>query len=663
MRFLRGWVGHSLGNDARAVGQLEAAAGAFPELEDYRLWALAGARLASGDAEGAARAAEELEAMSGSRFSAKAAVLRARALEAAGRERDAATVLTKLLDGRAGGGVDRPAARATLARCLEKGGDAAGAAREWRLIAVSAPESGAATRALEALGRLVPDQPLTAAERLRRAERLHEKNRHEGAIAELERMGPRPAGVRAMRLKWLRGASLYEMRGHYEEAARILGEVARSGGPEAEDAAFLAARSLSRAHHDSEAAAAFRRFARAHPTSARVDEALRLAALAELEGGRAKRGARELARLERTTKDLAIRQDARWRVGFELVASGKARAAIPILDSYAADADQAMDRARGAYWGAVARLAAKRTKDGTARLRKVVAESPLHFYGLFARQRLLDLGEDPGPPFGTRTTPDPEPPISPARAPTKAIETLLALGLVGEAEHEIGRVKGLGRQDLVALYRTAHATERLYRLARDTMGGALDRPPAGDARLAWALAYPRPHRTLVDDEARAAGLPEGLLWAIMRQESSFDPEVVSYANAVGLLQLLPSTARRVATDGGLRYEEGMLFEPARNIELGARYLGGLLRRFKGQLPLAIAAYNGGPGNVDLWLARFGDRATDEFVERIPFDQTRNYVRRVLGSYARYRYLYGGTGDWPIEVPMTLDRTRASGPDY
>jgi soluble lytic murein transglycosylase len=221
----------------------------------------------------------------------------------------------------------------------------------------------------------------------------------------------------------------------------------------------------------------------------------------------------------------------------------------------------------------------------------------------------------------------------------------------------------VSREDQIALWQRAHATERLHDLARSAMGADLGRPPTGAARRAWAFAYPRPYRTLVETEAAAAGLPPTLIWAVMRQESSFDADVVSTADARGLLQLLPTTAARVARELGVPFQESQLDVPMHNVRLGARYLGALLTRYRGQAVLAIAAYNGGPHAVDGWLDAFGDRPTDEFVERIPFDQTRNYVRRVTSAWARYRYLYEGDGDWPFEIPLTLVRDRAGGPDY
>jgi soluble lytic murein transglycosylase len=123
----------------------------------------------------------------------------------------------------------------------------------------------------------------------------------------------------------------------------------------------------------------------------------------------------------------------------------------------------------------------------------------------------------------------------------------------------------------------------------------------------------------------------------MTVESAWCPRVVSSAGAVGLLQLMPITARRIARARGLpAFHLARLFEPDTSIRFGAWYLGQLLQRFGGQYPLAVAAYNGGPHNVAAWVRRKADKSElDELVEEIPFRETRLYVKKVTALAARY----------------------------
>jgi soluble lytic murein transglycosylase len=153
--------------------------------------------------------------------------------------------------------------------------------------------------------------------------------------------------------------------------------------------------------------------------------------------------------------------------------------------------------------------------------------------------------------------------------------------------------------------------------------------------------------------------PTGVLEAsisdgIMRQESSFDPAVVSGAGAVGLMQLMPATAQRTARKNGLSYNN--LFDPDQNMMLGTTYLSGLVQDFGTCLPMAIAAYNAGPTNVANWLAEYGDPELGknpgganmiDWVEEIPFNETRNYVERVSESITIYRAQITGSADFPL----------------
>jgi soluble lytic murein transglycosylase len=132
----------------------------------------------------------------------------------------------------------------------------------------------------------------------------------------------------------------------------------------------------------------------------------------------------------------------------------------------------------------------------------------------------------------------------------------------------------------------------------------------------------------------------------MRQESAFDPEVVSPARAVGLMQLLPETARAVAKDAKLDHDESMLTVPEHNIALGARYLRELLDKLDDVVPLAVAAYNAGPEAIQRWLSKSKGESLDVFVEAIPFIETRGYVVRVMGNLARYGYLEKGEAGVP-----------------
>ncbi|HVR64188.1 MAG TPA: lytic transglycosylase domain-containing protein, partial [Polyangia bacterium] len=247
---------------------------------------------------------------------------------------------------------------------------------------------------------------------------------------------------------------------------------------------------------------------------------------------------------------------------------------------------------------------------------------------------------------------------------------LLAAGLYTEAGWEAERserdvIKHLGSTagllTMLDVYRRGENFHRAYQLAEGQGGEALAAAPAGTARALWEAAYPRAYADLVEKFGPGAGNPDLFLYAIMRKESGYSPDDVSYADARGLLQMIPPTSARVAGLVGDPFFADELFEPAVNVRLGASYIGALYRKFGQQVPLAAGAYNAGPRAMTRWCDQHAGHPTDEFVELIAFAQTREYVKRVSGIYARYRFLYGPT---PFELPLTLDlRYRPEGPDY
>jgi soluble lytic murein transglycosylase len=152
----------------------------------------------------------------------------------------------------------------------------------------------------------------------------------------------------------------------------------------------------------------------------------------------------------------------------------------------------------------------------------------------------------------------------------------------------------------------------------------------------WRLAYPRAFPELVSKNSKANRVPESLQLAIMREESAFSPKAESFANALGLTQMLVRTAQRFANE---RLTRETLLDPSKNLEVSSRFLAFLLDHFGGALPLAIAGYNAGEAAVDRWLRERGALELDEFIETIPYDETRNYTKRVLASVFAYSWLY------------------------
>lgn len=157
----------------------------------------------------------------------------------------------------------------------------------------------------------------------------------------------------------------------------------------------------------------------------------------------------------------------------------------------------------------------------------------------------------------------------------------------------------------------------------------------------WRLAFPLPYRSQLEEYSRANSLDPFLVAALIRQESEFNPKAVSRSNARGLTQILPSTGRQLSRKLGIRgYRTSMLFSPDTNMKLGTYYLKALSDQLQGQWEAALASYNAGKSRVTGWLSAANFHEPAEFVESIPFNETRLYVQSVLRNAEVYRRLYG-----------------------
>jgi len=207
-----------------------------------------------------------------------------------------------------------------------------------------------------------------------------------------------------------------------------------------------------------------------------------------------------------------------------------------------------------------------------------------------------------------------------------------ALGLADSSRPEI--LWGLSK-----LYAEAGAVKLSHAAGRRALSAAPSTWPAGAWVDAWKLAYPAPFQQIVQREAKRTGQSPALIYAIMREESAFDPDAESLADAYGLMQLIVPTAKSIARPLGLPADRVSLKRPSVNIALGTGELARLAQAFPENTLLAIPAYNAGPGNPKRWLRERPNADFDLWVELIPYVETRRYVKRVLSSRAAYAFLY------------------------
>jgi soluble lytic murein transglycosylase len=507
-------------------------------------------------------------------------------------------------------------------------------------IADASPSEGALARRLEE--RAMP----STADRIDRGEQLIRARRFEMAVEELEAIDPGDDFELRRRWHHVYGMALFRTRVRYLDAARVLHESASLGGAYEIEDAFHSARALSRADKDARAIRAYRRFALRYPRSKRAPEARFLAAWLEIRLGRSN-GEKQMQRLVTGKGQVRgrWRRSALWELGFRAFETQRYGRAAHFLAQYGKLASSAMERARGHYWLG---RAYRRGPKAVAAYRDAIAVEPLHWYAVLAAQRLRRIGTAPPEPFDAALSPSSV--ERPDRAPTLPQTVLLyqSLGLDRDGvrwmtEREAELAGGYPRSQripvLADLYRQAGAYREALRIARRRMT-FLQSDPA-EHRWWWDAAYPMPWLELVD--AHRGELPRALVYATMRQESGFQSEVVSRAGAVGLMQVMPELATKIV---GAPVTRRALQNPEENIDLGVREMKALADQLNHVYPLSIAAYNAGKSRVRRWLRESGRMELDRFVERIPFNETRNYVRRVSTHYARYRYLDDPASGWP-----------------
>jgi soluble lytic murein transglycosylase len=347
------------------------------------------------------------------------------------------------------------------------------------------------------------------------------------------------------------------------------------------------------------------------------------------------RTAYRLAREHRLTEGADF-AEAEWLAGWTALRARDPKLALGHFRNLFLNARTPIVQSRSAYWAA----RALEQLGQAANAREWYGKAAAHvttFYGQLAIARLGPITDAPLPPEPT---------------PAEAEAAAFAAREVPRVVRRLTAIRETTRIDpfVMRLIEVADKPEQMVltaRLARDAgrtdLALTVARRAFRDGVILIDAGYPvLPHVT-----AAPNGTPEpALVHALIRQESNFAPEAISRAGARGLMQLMPSTAKWIAGKHGLPYSEPLLTaDPTYNLTVGQTYLNGVLDSFSGSYVLSLAAYNAGPGRVRQWIREFGDPRDPgvdviDWIEQIPFNETRNYVQRVLESLQVYRLRKG-----------------------
>lgn len=501
-------------------------------------------------------------------------------------------------------------------------GDSAAARAELYGLFARAPESDdAASGVTLAHGPLPPRTPV---ERVALARTL----RTHGAAAEAREQVERAvaAGDSSGATRILLG-ELNTSLGRYRDAEAAYRLAARDSGWTAL-ALYRRARVLLRLA-DPGALEALSGFAQTYPADTAAPTALYLVGDDLADRGDAAGSERWLAELTRRYPVDPRSSLARFRLAAAARGRGASDSAARL---YAVEiAVGGAQRAAARYW--LARLARERGDSAGADSiwRALAREDSVGYYGVHARRvaglPALQIASDTAERTAT------------ADSGLARLDTLLLAGLDTEAALEVRALLTRTPQtldDLLA-WSVGLAARGWGSTAVRLAWSAAPRAP-NDARVLRAI-FPWPRRAALEAEAREFGIDPALFAAIVRQESTFDSEALSRAGARGLTQLMPRTAAQAARGLDVAYAPEWLTVPDLNLHLGASHLAALLKRFGGRVEVAVAAYNAGGAPVIRWLKKPGAEDGDQFIEQIPYQETRGYVRSVLRNRELYRALY------------------------
>lgn len=560
-------------------------------------------------------------------------------------------------------------ARFRIAAVYQHNGNTAQAIRGYRRFLRRHPSHPLSDRADRALLELGGERAarLTDTEHIARAARLTDAHKWHRAIAELSLIADTaPANIR-LRRDYDYAMTLFKMRQRYGDAGTILLRIYRRLGPSAADALFHGARAMSRVDRDKLAIKNYLKLVRRYPTSTRAPEALFLAGWLEFNLGNYRLGIPHLRRVLRRYRQSRWATSARWFLGLSHLLLGEHKRAERHF-AVLAERRGWSKGGKGNYWLGRARQLQGKNRSALTAYRATVRRFPFSWYAILARARGKQLGATIGP-FGGKPRRGPIRPIATDSAGNKVsdgalriADELLDAGMRVEAGYELRRREtsylrrhksGAAMAALLSRYRRANDFHRPWMIAI-VYGGknALRSAPRGVVKRWWRHAYPLAYNQLVERWRHEGDNPKYYLQAIMRRESGFDRHNLSYADAIGLLQMIPPTTKKVAAEIGIEYSRDKLYDPATNIRTASWYIGRLLAKFRNQIPVASASYNSGPTPVMRWLDKHGHRPIDEYVELVPYRQTREYGKMVTADYARYLYLYAGT---LYEQPLAINR--------
>jgi soluble lytic murein transglycosylase len=636
---------------SQAVPPLKSARSHAGELGDYVDYFLGNAQFSSGDARGAVATLDGFEKRySDSLLLRDVLMLQAKAMLAAGQAREAIRLLES----------HRTPARAdvelALGRAYAAAGQADAAAEAWRRayftmpLASDSDEAGAQLKALSERAKL--PAPLQA-ERKQRAELLLQGKRYKEAAEEYHNLLSEShlADENGVRLGL--GGALFRLK-KYREAREFLEKIPESADERNSERLYYLAE-MARGRDSQRFTGLLQTLRNSAPQSPWLEQLLLSSANSQLLLRNFDSAARFYTELYTRFPNGTNASYAHWKAAWLSLRLGDSAQARRRFEEQIRLYPASAEVPNALYWRG--RLAEEEQDWNKARAyyQKLSDRFRFFYYAELARERLRVIkidGNAPAVPLLSKIPPA-TPPVrfsrSAAPADNLRVQRSFLLQNGGLFDLAIGELQAAYSGDgslwaageIVRIYQSTGRYYRALQMLKRGVPGYFSFEIADLPRPFWEALFPRLYWSDIQKYSEENQLDPFLIAALIRQESEFHAGAISRARALGLMQILPSTGRTLAREIKLRhFSTNMLLDPSVNVQMGTRYFRGLLDSQEGTPQYALAAYNAGPDRVAEWRAKDQYRDVNEFVESIPFTETREYVQAVMRNATVYRRLYG-----------------------
>jgi soluble lytic murein transglycosylase len=424
---------------------------------------------------------------------------------------------------------------------------------------------------------------------------------------------------------------LYRLR-KYPDAAAQFGRVRAPAGLAAA-ADYQRARAQVALGNTDEGRATLRAITTAYPKDTSAASAMLLLADLATDENRDQDARQTLMALLKRFPTGRHATNARFRAGIIAYIQGDKKGAAAEFDSLVARDSGSTEALSAAYWAGRSYAALGDKTRSAARWRSIIAKEPLSYYSVLAAKRLDTalVAADRSPAnYGKVPSVD---------SAMNRVVSLKDVGMDVEAGFENEKLFRDALSDPSRLVATAHALSGSDQASRSIALGRRAIDEIGRSAENYRLYFPVLERETLISSSKENGLDPVLVAALIRQESNFNPQATSPAGARGLMQLMPAVGQTLASAKGIApWDPAMLYEPATNIKLGTAHLKGLVRKYS-DVVKTLAAYNAGESRVEKWSTKTGANDPEVFTERIPFVETRDYVRAIVRNRAYYQALY------------------------